>query len=120
MADFLADFLAPGGGNEVGGSAIDDDADDDEGYFTGAKPCTLRRSSHGPDPRNLTLPDGTDVKWCSFCGYWGENFRLLHMDNNEVEQEETGRLCEEVNVNLPSGILVLDSAGVDGEAGILG
>ena len=68
----VADCWALGGGNEGGGGENNDDTDDNEGKIPCVDPYTLRRPPHGVDPRSCTLPDGTDVKWCSLCGYWGK------------------------------------------------
>ena len=34
------------------------------------------------DPRERTLLDGTEVKWCSLCVEWGSNYRTGHPAGN--------------------------------------
>jgi len=46
--------------------------------FPGVDDQALRRHSRRNAPREGSISDGTNVKWCSKCGSWGNHFRSGH------------------------------------------
>jgi hypothetical protein len=47
--------------------------------------ASIRRPPRRNKPRERTLPDGTQVKWCPKCGKWGDHFRAGHTAANDDE-----------------------------------
>ena len=60
----------------------------------------LRCPPRPTEPRERTLTDGTKVKWCIECSYWGEHFYAGHNAGNAVGAEgaQCGNNPEDVDV----------------------
>ena len=65
--------------------------------FTVIHPRVIRYPHRRSDPRGRELQDGTIVKCCRLCSYWGDHFCVGYTNANAVGPEEAARLCEEVS-----------------------
>ena len=76
---------------------MDASADDETpDAFPGVDGNALRRPPTRHQPRTRTLDDGTEVNWCSECGYWGDHLRAHHSASNAVVAE-SGNLAGSVD-----------------------
>ena len=64
------EVVGAGAGAEDGSEQCNQGAD-----FPGVDDASIRRPPRRNEPRERTLPDGTQVKWCPECGKWGDHFR---------------------------------------------
>jgi len=74
----------PGGGSAGQGPSTPSGDD----TFPGVDDEALRNPPRPGAPRERTLPNGTDVKWCGLCGKWTNHYRARHPVEGEEKVSE--------------------------------
>ena len=63
----------------------------------------IKNPPRAGEPRERTLPDGTEVKWYGLCGSWGDHYRAGHPadavagDDEDVNADEVNIAVEQVD-----------------------
>ena len=65
----------------------------------------IRNSPCLGEPRESTLPNDTEMKWCGICGSWGEHYRAGHSSDATNEDDE--------DENLDEGNVAVEQVGDD-------
>ena len=86
--------------------------------FPGVDGNTLRRPPTRHQLRTKTLNDGSNVNWCSKCGYWGDHFRAGHTAKNAVAAEGVNLAGSKGNGEVGAGVGATDGANEEGAAGM--
>ena len=88
---------APGGGQEVQGSSGNTSSVSPE-TFPGVGGDSLRNPPCPGAPRERTLVDGSEMKWCALCGLWTDYYRAGHPitgEGNDAADDGDGNVVIE-------------------------
>ena len=68
------------------------------------------------DPRERTLSDGTEVKWCSLCAEWGNHYRAGHPADNVAIDVEDNAPISSGSISSGSTLVTNEDAEMESEA----
>ena len=71
--------------------------------FPGVDSDGIRNPPRANDPREKTLQDGTEVKWCGLCGKWGDHYRAGHPEDSAAVAEVEANVAMDDDVPPTGG-----------------